>query len=162
VTWGPILHFQNYVIQYVLEHGRPQDKALVISKLCGQVLHLARHKFASNVIEKALVCADANSRRMLIDEMMTAKQDGPSPIIAMMKDQFASNRRSHSRALSFHLSSLADYVLQRALAVADGLQREALINEVRPQLVTMRRFSAANAKHLSSSMSFSQSLQEAG
>jgi pumilio RNA-binding family len=96
---GSILYFQNYVIQYVLEHGKPEDKALVISKLCGQVLRLAQHKFASNVIEKALVCADANSRRMLIDEMMTAKQDGVSPVIAMMKDQFASNCHPRTRAV---------------------------------------------------------------
>jgi pumilio RNA-binding family len=162
VESGSILYFQNYVIQYVLEHGRPQDRALVISKLCGQVLHLARHKFASNVVEKALVCADANSRRMLIDEMMTPKQEGINPIIAMMKDQFASTRRLHSRALCFHLFLLVDYVLQRALAVADGLQREALINEVRPQLATMRRFSSAYSKHLSSSKPFSQWPMEAG
>ena len=91
--------FQNYVIQYVLEHGRPQDRALVISKLCGQVLHLARHKFASNVIEKALMCADTNSRQMLIDEIMTPKQEGVNPIIAMMKDQYASNRCLHIHVL---------------------------------------------------------------
>jgi len=124
--------FGNYVIQYVLEHGRPQDRALVISKLCGQVLHLGRHKFASNVVEKALTCADANSRQMLIDEIMTPKPEGVNPIIAMMRDQYA------------------NYVLQRALVVANGLQREALINQVRPQLATMRRFSSAYSKHLSS------------
>lgn len=63
----------------------------MISKLCGQILHLARHKFASNVVEKALVFADANSRRMLIDEMMATEKEGASSLITMMKDQFASN-----------------------------------------------------------------------
>lgn len=51
---------------------------------------MAKHKFASNVCEKALVMADSEHRRLLIDEMMTPKQDGVSPIVAMMKDQFAS------------------------------------------------------------------------
>lgn len=52
---------------------------------------MARHKFASNVCEKALVCADPESRRILIDEIMTGAQDsGVSPIVAMMKDQYAS------------------------------------------------------------------------
>jgi len=62
----------------------------------------------------------------------------------------------------FHLFLLVDYVLQRALAVADGLQREALINEVRPQLAAMRRFSSAYSKHLLSSTSFLQWLLDSG
>lgn len=54
------------------------------------MLELSRHKFASNVCEKALVCADPASRRMLIEELITPKTDGASPIVTMMKDQFAS------------------------------------------------------------------------
>lgn len=82
-------------MQFVLEHGQPQDKALVITKLRGQMLQMARHKFASNVCEKALVTADPESRRVLIDEIMTPKQDGVSPIVTMMKDQFASKPIRH-------------------------------------------------------------------
>lgn len=51
---------------------------------------MSRHKFASNVCEKALVTADSESRRLLIEEIMSPKQDGVSPIVTMMKDQFAS------------------------------------------------------------------------
>jgi pumilio RNA-binding family len=87
---GILRDLQNYVVQFVLEHGQPQDQALVIAKLRGQMLSMARHKFASNVCEKALVTADPESRRNLINEIMTPKQDGVSPIITMMKDQFAS------------------------------------------------------------------------
>ena len=78
------------MIQFVLEHGQLQDQALVISRLRGQMLPMARHKFASNVCEKALVTTDALTRSILIDEIMTPKQDGVSPIVTMMKDQFAS------------------------------------------------------------------------
>lgn len=126
-------YLQNYVVQFVLEHGQPQDKATVISKLRGQMLLMARHKFASNVCEKALITADSVSRSMLIDEIMAPKQDGVSAIVTMMKDQFA------------------NYVLQRALTVAEGEQKEALINKVKPQLANMRRYSSAYSKHLSSS-----------
>ena len=84
------LVMQNYVVQYVLEYGKQHDRALVISKLRGQMLHMSRHKFASNVCEKALLTADAESRRALIQEMMTSKQDGVSPIATMMMDQYAS------------------------------------------------------------------------
>lgn len=44
-----------------------------------------------------------------------------------------------------------DYVLQRALTVVEGEQKEALISKIRPQLATMRRYSSAYSKHLISS-----------
>lgn len=46
-----------------------------------------------------------------------------------------------------------DYVLQRALTVAEGEQKEQLISKVRPHLVNMRRYSSAYSKHLSASKS---------
>jgi Pumilio-family RNA binding repeat len=85
-----MFQLQNYVIQFVLEHGSQHDRSLIVAKLRGQMLNMARHKFASNVCEKALVTADAENRRILIDEIMLPKQDGVSPIVTMMKDQFAS------------------------------------------------------------------------
>ena len=81
---------QNYVVQFVLENGPAQDRSLIIAKLRGQMLQMAKHKFASNVCEKALVTADSENRRLLIEEIMTPKADGVSPIVTMMKDQYAS------------------------------------------------------------------------
>jgi pumilio RNA-binding family len=124
----------------------------MISKLRGQMLNMSRHKFASNVCEKALVTADAESRRLLIEEIMSPKQDGVSPIVTMMKDQFASastvGNRNSRRSLT---AIVTDYVLQRALSVAEGEQRELLIGKIRPQLTSMRRYSSAYSKHLISS-----------
>jgi pumilio RNA-binding family len=122
--------FGNYVVQFVLEQGKPQDRNQVITKLRGQMLNMARHKFASNVCEKALVTAGVEERRILIDEIIMPKTDGVSPIVSMMKDQFA------------------NYVLQRALTVAEPDQKEVLITKIRPQLVSMRRYSSAYSKHL--------------
>lgn len=122
--------FGNYVVQFVLENGPAQDRSLIIAKLRGQMLQMAKHKFASNVCEKALVTADSENRRLLIEEIMTPKADGVSPIVTMMKDQYA------------------NYVLQRALTVVEGEQKDVLISKIRPQLVTMRRYSSAYSKHL--------------
>ena len=88
-----MLILQNYVVQFVLEHGQADDRASILAKLRGQMLHMSRHKFASNVVEKALVTAEASSRRALIEEIMTARPDGSSPVVSMMKDQFASMYR---------------------------------------------------------------------
>ncbi|KAJ7063352.1 armadillo-type protein [Mycena amicta] len=127
--------FGNYVVQFVLEHGRPKDRATIVSQLQGRILYMARHKFASNVCEKALIFGDSDSRRTIIEEIMTpaSKPDGPTPIALLMKDQYG------------------NYVLQRALGVAEGEQKEALINTVRPQLANMRKHATAYSKHLTSS-----------
>ncbi|KAL0581724.1 mRNA binding protein puf3 [Marasmius crinis-equi] len=122
--------YGNYVIQFIIEHGNPQDRVQVISKLRGHLLELARHKFASNVCEKALISSDAETRRALIDEFLVSKTDGTAPVPALMKDQFG------------------NYVLQRAVIVADADQRERLIGVVRGQIPTMRRYSSAYNKHL--------------
>lgn len=74
----------------MLERGTMEDRSSIISKLKGQLLQMAKHKFASNVCEKALVMADAMDRHDLIDEILSPKQEGASAIIIMMKDQFAS------------------------------------------------------------------------
>ncbi|KAI6099869.1 ARM repeat-containing protein [Pisolithus croceorrhizus] len=107
--------FGNYVVQFVLEQGKPHDRGQVIAK------------FASNVCEKALVTASAEERRALIEEIVTPKADGVSPIVSMMKDQFA------------------NYVLQRALTVADNDQKELLVAKIPPPA------GHAYSKHLISS-----------
>lgn len=111
---------------------------------------MARHKFASNVCEKALVTADSETRRLLIEEIMTPKQDGPNPIMTMMKDQFASMFIHNLSSVDGSTNSLRsqDYVLQRALSVVEGDQKEVLMSKVRVQLVNMRRMNGAFSKHL--------------
>jgi pumilio RNA-binding family len=56
----------------------------------GQVIYMARHKIASNVCEKALITADPEMRKELVDEIMTPPPGVTNPMATMMKDQFAS------------------------------------------------------------------------
>lgn len=138
---------QNYVIQFVLEHGQEQDRAAVISQLRGRILQMSRHKFASNVCEKALVTADPENRRALIDEIMRPRQDSSSPIITMMKDQYASTSNA-DRSQTISLTGLfSDYVLQRALTVAEPEQKATLVSKMKPQLISLRK-RAGQSRHL--------------
>jgi pumilio RNA-binding family len=149
-----LVALQNYVIQFVLEHGAPHDRAEVIQKLKGQMLAMARHKFASNVCEKALVTADPESRRQLVDEIMSLGSDGSGPIVVMMKDQFASTFARCGLRLLVDGNGLLtsarflDYVLQRAVSTADADQQEMLISRIKPHLMSMRRYNNAYTKHL--------------
>ncbi|KAF9075281.1 armadillo-type protein [Rhodocollybia butyracea] len=120
--------FGNYVMQFLIEKGRPYDRALLLDKLRGRLLVMARHKFASNVCEKALKFSDAETRRQLIDEIISPRPEG-AVVGWMMKDQYA------------------NYVLQSALKLADVDQREILIHQIRPHLVSIR-LTNSNTKHL--------------
>jgi len=139
---------QNYVVQFVLEKGKPEDRMLIVSKLRGQVLLMAKHKFASNVCEKALVTADEENQRLIIDEILTPRADGVAPLVMMMKDQFASELAPVSICAHSCLPERPDYVLQRALQVAQGEQRKALFVQVRAHLANMKRYSSNYTKHL--------------
>ncbi|KAF5391380.1 hypothetical protein D9757_001870 [Collybiopsis confluens] len=125
--------FGNYVMQFIIEKGRPQDKAFVVSKLRGHLFQFARHKFASNVCEKALQYADAETRRTLIDEIISPKPER-KVIPLMMQDSYA------------------NYVLQSAVKFADADQRIVLIDLIRPQIELLRRLpNSHSSRHLASS-----------
>ncbi|KAJ3037543.1 mRNA binding protein puf3 [Rhizophlyctis rosea] len=120
--------YGNYVIQHVLERGKPADKALIISKVRGQVLQMSKHKFASNVVEKCVAYGSKKDRQLLIDEVIQTRPDGTSPLISMMKDQFA------------------NYVVQKMLDVVDGDQREVLVQKIKPHLQSLKKYTYG--KHL--------------
>jgi len=106
--------YGNYVIQHVLIHGTPWHKGAVIVSLRGTLLALSKHKFASNVIEKcfahanrqvwsdaliSITCAVLHlmvcvyicvqDRMLLIEEVLGKDDDNNSPLLSMVKDQFA-------------------------------------------------------------------------
>ena len=141
------------MIQFIIQQGRPQDKSRVISKICGSLIQLAQHKFASNVCEKALICADADTRRLLINEIMTLQLDGKSAILTMVKDQYASESIMLSCSAIIFIFSFEDYVLQRALTVVENDQRELFFHQVKPVLAALRKSTTAYNRPLISSKS---------
>lgn len=61
--------YGNYVIQHVIEHGSHEDRDKIVAQLKGEVLKYAQHKFASNVIEKCLICGNNQQKSALISEV---------------------------------------------------------------------------------------------
>lgn len=87
---------------------------------------LSGHKFASNVMEKAIANATPAERSALINEVLVSA-DGTDNgsggvLVDMMKDQFA------------------NYVVQRMLELADKQQRNSLITRIRPLVSTLRKY----------------------
>ncbi|CAB5175298.1 unnamed protein product [Rhizophagus irregularis] len=120
--------YGNYVIQHVLERGKAADKSMVVAKVRGNVLQMSKHKFASNVVEKCVAYGSKRDRQMLIEEVIMTKPDGTSPLISMMKDQYA------------------NYVVQKMLDVVDGEQRDLLVAKIKPHLQSLKKYTYG--KHL--------------
>lgn len=128
--------YGNYVIQHILEKGKPNDRAFVIGKVKGNVLSMSKHKFASNVVEKCVSFGNAADRQEILDEVIVTKSDGTTPLYTMMKDQFA------------------NYVVQKLLDVASESQRILLVTKIKPQLPSLKKYTYG--KHLINSMFLSQ------
>jgi hypothetical protein len=110
--------YGNYVIQHVLEHGRPQDKHEIVSQVRGKIVQLSQHKFASNVIEKSVQFGSHEHRQWLIDEICADS----SALETMMKDQYA------------------NYVVQKILDVCDAAQRDMMITHIRPHIPSLKKY----------------------
>ncbi len=67
--------YGNYVIQHVLEHGKPEDKAKIVNCVKGNVCPYSQHKFASNVVEKCVTYASRQDKTILIDEVTSYNTD---------------------------------------------------------------------------------------
>lgn len=120
--------YGNYVIQHILEKGKPNDRAFVIGKVKGNILSMSKHKFASNVVEKCVSFGSSADRQEIFDEVITTKADGTTPLYTMMKDQFA------------------NYVVQKLLDLSSEPQRILLVTKIKPQLPSLKKYTYG--KHL--------------
>ncbi|PKA62740.1 Pumilio like 4 [Apostasia shenzhenica] len=113
--------YGNYVVQHVLQHGKPEERSAIISKLSGQIVKMSQQKFASNVIEKCLTYSTPMERLVLINEMLGSTEEN-EPLQAMMKDQFA------------------NYVVQKVLETCDDQNRELILSRIKVHLNALKRY----------------------
>jgi pumilio RNA-binding family len=59
----------------VLQHGKPEERSIIIKKLAGQIVKMSQHKFASNVVEKCLTFGTPEERQILINEILGATDE---------------------------------------------------------------------------------------
>ncbi|XP_059307555.1 pumilio homolog 4-like [Lycium ferocissimum] len=113
--------YGNYVIQHVLQHGKPHERSDIICKLTGQIVKMSQHKYASNVVEKCLIFATPEQRQILVNEMLGSTQEN-EPLQAMMKDPFG------------------NYVVQKVLETCDDQSRELILSRIRIHLTALKKF----------------------
>ncbi|EWC48284.1 hypothetical protein DRE_02388 [Drechslerella stenobrocha 248] len=116
--------YGNYVTQHVIEHGKPEDRAKIIQVVTQHVIQFSKHKFASNVVEKSIQYGNERQRKEVLGIIVTPKSsEGPPPLQILMKDQYG------------------NYVIQKLLFLLDEDDKDTLIESIRPQLQTLKRFS---------------------
>ncbi|GJN22566.1 hypothetical protein PR202_gb10145 [Eleusine coracana subsp. coracana] len=113
--------YGNYVIQHVLQHGKPEERSSIITQLAGQIVKMSLQKFASNVVEKCLTFGSPEERQILINEML-GTNDENEPLQAMMKDQFA------------------NYVVQKVLETCDDQNRELILSRIKVHLNALKKY----------------------
>lgn len=113
----------DYVVQSVLPGtaGREADRDRVIDEMKGRIFELSRHKFASNVVERAIRHAKHEDKRAIIAEMMgDTPEDGESRIGTLLRDGFG------------------NFTVQTALNEADPDQRDQLLAIIVPLMPHLR------------------------
>jgi mRNA-binding protein PUF3 len=80
--------FGNYVIQHVIENGEAEDKHSIVVIVLSQLLVFSKHKFASNVVEKSIEFAQEDQRSEILRRLTGQDENGESPVLGLMRDQY--------------------------------------------------------------------------
>ena len=62
--------YGNYVIQHVVEQGKPHERDAVYDRLFPHIVVLSQNKFASNVVEKMLLHCSPQQRSAIVEEFL--------------------------------------------------------------------------------------------
>lgn len=109
--------YGNYVVQYALDLRDDEMNGWITERLLGNLCVLSRSKFGSNVVEKCLQIAPSYHKTLMIQELLSS---GGEQLGVLLLDVFA------------------NYVVQRALSVAEEPLFSQLIEAVRPSLPQIR------------------------
>jgi pumilio RNA-binding family len=60
------------MLQYIVEHGEPRDRQIIVVKFEGRMMQLSHQKHSSNVIEKLLIHGGYMDRKLVIAEILCA------------------------------------------------------------------------------------------
>lgn len=76
--------YGNYVAQNMMQHGAAEDRARVIGLVKQNIVSFAKHKYASNVVERCLEDCSPQQRRGLMEELVSK----PDSLYQLIKDSF--------------------------------------------------------------------------
>ncbi|AAS50214.1 AAL152Wp [Eremothecium gossypii ATCC 10895] len=138
--------YGNYVIQHILQHGGDnpaenhidKSKQDIVDTISKTVVEFSKHKFASNVVEKTILYGSASQKRQVLDKILpkdeehAATLEDTSPLILMMRDQYA------------------NYVVQKLVGVGTGNDKKLIVIAIRSYLERLNKNNTLGNRHLAS------------
>ncbi|KAI5159888.1 pumilio RNA-binding family [Nematocida ausubeli] len=118
--------YGNYVIQHILEKGTHAHKRKIITDLSDNIAEYSTHKFASNVMEKCVICGTMEDRKHMLKQLKSAVgPSGEDMLIHITMDKFG------------------NYVIQRLLDVLTGADKEVLMAHLKANISDLKKSSYA-------------------
>ncbi|KAH8701208.1 armadillo-type protein [Phaeosphaeriaceae sp. PMI808] len=108
--------YGNYVTQHIIEHGLSEDRAKIVTLIKAQFLVFSKHKFASNVVERCLVCGSDDQRRELVDASIAKNERGENNLLNLLKDGYG------------------NYVIQKLLETLSRDDYDTFVAALKPEL----------------------------
>jgi len=122
--------YGNYVVQHIMEHSsRPGDRQMVMRIVRDNILTFSCHKYASNVIEKAIFSGTGDERAQLIHAIIGQDDARGGPLLTMTRDKFG------------------NYIVQRAISLSQGQERRALLQKLQEHMPALKK-SNSYGKHI--------------
>ena len=105
--------YGNYIIQYILENQKGNNVDSIYEGLKGNIYDFSIHKYASNVVERALTFGNKTQRQNIINEIIEQDDQMKECLLSMVKDKFG------------------NYVVQKIIEYSDPVTRSNIINRIR-------------------------------
>jgi mRNA-binding protein PUF3 len=108
--------YGNYVTQHMIEHGLPEDRAKIVELIKAEYMIYSKHKFASNVVERCLVCGSDDQRRDLVQTFISKNERGENNLLNLLRDGYG------------------NYVIQKLLETLARDEYDIFVAALRPEL----------------------------
>ena len=102
--------YGNYIIQYILENQKNIEP--IYEGLKGNIYDFSIHKYASNVVERALNFGNPKQRQNIINEIIMQDDQMKECLLSMVKDKFG------------------NYVVQKLIEFSDEETRDNIIKRI--------------------------------
>lgn len=137
--------YGNYVIQHVLQQDgsnclkeMAETKQDIINIVSQSVVEFSKHKFASNVVEKAILYGTKGQKGLIMSKVMPADEasaaslEENAPMVLMMRDQFA------------------NYVVQKLVGVSEGQDKRLIVIAIKSYLEKLNQSDSVGNRNLAS------------
>ena len=132
--------FGNYVIQHIIENGEEQDRFKIISVVISHLFMYSKHKFASNVVEKSIEFGEPGQKAKILKLLTATNEKGENPALTLVRDQYGNYVIRKSMLSDNSLQTITYKGTEKVLGHLKGGEREALVEQIRPHLLHLKKF----------------------